>query len=168
MKHYKDMTAKTTTNLPCGYSILWEQFNQPPKNTIKTNLRFVDAEARSDVMELLEITSEICNSTTTISHYTMRMMEANYNLHYINGEGMESSKYPTVFAERTKVAKQCGNDYGTIRAQLAIKAEIDRAYPGDKMLKEYKEMPKHTRQMAHECYLAFVFIKRAGYKYDEL
>jgi hypothetical protein len=147
MKRYKDMTAKTTMNLSCGYSILWEQCNQPLKNKIKTDPRFADVEAISDVIELLEIISEICNSTTTISHYTMRMMEANYNLHYINGEGMELSKYATVFAERTKVAEQCGNDYGTIGSQLAIKAEIDGAYgKGDKRLKEYKDMLKHMKQ----------------------
>jgi hypothetical protein len=83
------------------------------KNKIKTHLRFHEAEDDSNVIDLLAIISEICNSTTTISHFTMRMMEANYNLHYINGEGMELSKYVTVFAERTKVAEQCGNDYGT-------------------------------------------------------
>jgi hypothetical protein len=99
----------------------------------------------------------------------MRMMEANYNLHYTNGEGMELSKYATVFAERTKVAEQCGNDYGTQGAQLAIKAEINAAYgTGDKRLKEYKGMLKHMKQTAHERYLAFVFMKRAGYKYEEL
>jgi hypothetical protein len=37
MKRYKDMTAKTATNLSCGYSILWEQCNQPLKNKIKTD-----------------------------------------------------------------------------------------------------------------------------------
>jgi hypothetical protein len=169
MKRYKDMTAKTTTNLSCGYSILWEQCNQPLKNKIKTDLRFVDTEANSDVTELLEIISEICNSTTTISHYTMRMMETNYNLHYINGEEMELSKYATVFAERTKVAEQCGNEYGTMGAQLAIRAEIDAAYGTlDKRLKEYKNMLKHMKQTAHESYLAFVFMKMAGYKYEEL
>jgi hypothetical protein len=166
MKRYKDMP---TTNLSCGYSILWEQCNQPLKNKMKTHSLFADAEANSDVIELLEIVSEICNSTTTITHNTMRMMEeANYNLHYINGEGMELCKYATVFAERTKVAEQCGNDYGTIGAQLAVKAEIDGAYPGDKRLEEYKDALKLTKQTAHERYLAFVFMKRAGYRYEEL
>jgi hypothetical protein len=79
MKRYKDMTSKSTIKLVCGYSILWEQYNQPLKNKIKTSSKFVEAEANSDVIELLEIISVICNSTTTISHYTMRMMEANYN-----------------------------------------------------------------------------------------
>jgi hypothetical protein len=37
IKRYKDMTAKTATNLSCGYSILWEQCNQPLKNKIKTD-----------------------------------------------------------------------------------------------------------------------------------
>jgi hypothetical protein len=96
------------------------------------------------------------------------MMELNYNLHYINGEGMELSKYVTVFEERTIVAEQCGNDYGSIGAQVAIKQEIDAAYHGDKRVREYKEMLKHTKQTAHERYLAFVFLKRAGYRYEEL
>jgi hypothetical protein len=168
MKRYKDMTSKTTINLACGYSILWEQCNQPLKNKIKTSSKYADAEANGDVIELLEIISVICNSTTTISHYTMRMMEANYNLHYINGEGMELSKYATVFAERTKVAEQCGNNYGTMGAQLAVKAEIDAAYAGDKRVKEYKDALKGTKETAHERYLAFVFMKRAGYRYEEL
>jgi hypothetical protein len=138
------------------------------KNKIKTNARYVDVEAISDLIELLKIISGICNSTTTISHYILRMMESNYNLHYINGKGMELSKYATVFEERTKVAEQCGNDYGSIGAQLAIKQEIDAAYTGDKRLKECKEMLKHTKHTAHERYLAFVFMKRAGYRYEEL
>jgi hypothetical protein len=67
------------------------------------------------------------------------------------------------------VAEQCGNDYGSIGAQLSVKAEIDAATGnGDKRLKTYKDMLKHTRQTAHERYLAFVFMKRAGYKYEEL
>jgi hypothetical protein len=165
MKRYKDMTARTTTNLSFGYSILWEQWNQPLKNKVKTNSQYAVAEAESDVMELLEIISEICNSTTTISHYTMRMME---DIHYINGEGMELSKYAIVFAERTKVAERCGNYYGMIDAQLAVKAEIDTAYRGDKRLKEDKDAIKRTRETAHERYLAFVFMKRAGYRYEEL
>jgi hypothetical protein len=107
MKRYKDMMAKTTTNLSCGYTIIWEQCNQALKNKIKTHPEFESAELMSDVIGLLEIISEICNSTTTISNFTMRMMEANYNLHYINGEGMDLSKYVTVFTERTKVAEQC-------------------------------------------------------------
>jgi hypothetical protein len=71
MKRYKDTTAKTITNLSYGYSILWEQCSQPLKNKIKTNPRFVQAETSSDVIDLLKIISEICNSTTTISHFTM-------------------------------------------------------------------------------------------------
>jgi hypothetical protein len=118
----------------------------------------------SDVIGLLEIISEICNSTTTISNFTMRMMEANYNLHYINGEGMDLSKYITVFTERTKVAEQCGNDYSTKDAQLAIAVE---AYK-DRRVKGYKDIVARAKVTAHERYLAFVFLKRAGYKYEEL
>jgi hypothetical protein len=59
MKQYKDMVAKTTMHLSRGYSILWEQCIQPLKNKIKTNSRYVDADAISDVMELLKIISSV-------------------------------------------------------------------------------------------------------------
>ena len=94
-------------NLSKGYTILWEQYIQPLKNKLKAEDEYAIMDIEKNVIKLAEMVSNICNSTSTIRNFTTRILEANYYLHYVDGNDMKLSRFINVFMEKRKVAEAC-------------------------------------------------------------
>ena len=174
MKNYKARKDVVTRNLAKGYSILWDQCDVALKRKIKVHPDYVTAKDKDNVMSLLTIISEICNSTSTVTHYTARMMEALYNLLYVDGNKHSLTDYMTYFEERSKAALACGIHFDSEGHKDSILEEAavetgDKTPNDDKTWSaDYKDVVDVIKELANERMLAFIFVKRAGYQYEEL
>ena len=70
MKSYEAKKDRVADNLAQGYAILWDQCKLPLKEKIRAHHNCLTAKDENDVITLLNINLEICNSTSTVTHYT--------------------------------------------------------------------------------------------------
>ena len=152
IKNYEAKSDRVANNLARSYSILWDQCDVVLKRKIKLHHKYETVKDEEDVMTLLSIISEICNSTSTVTHYTARMVESLYNLLLVDGNKHSLTDYTTYFEERAKAATACGVIFHSEGHQKSILAEaaIDCAEKTPHVLSTVSALYKETVDVVKE------------------
>ena len=162
------------------YSVLWGLCTLSLQGKIECHEEFGKMN-RGDVKDLYRIINLICHSSTTMSNVFMKAMEAHYNFHMIRGDDYcDLSLYLTDFEHRYEVFENAGGNFAT--EELRDKFMVELKERGDSkvlsILEEWKN-PSTTeehiikslvdqgKEVLVNRYKAYVYVKRAGTKYDE-
>lgn len=81
---YNAKKQRVVDNLGQAWKDLWKQCTQALKNWVRTDSMFEKAEVKIDSITLAIMIREVCNSTTTITSYTMWTLKADLSLKSIS------------------------------------------------------------------------------------
>ena len=90
-----------------------------------------------------------------------------FNLFYIDGNKMDLSRYAVVFEEHVKASKAYGYNFGKVGHIKAIMDETAKSLGGTSS-GDFLAIEMESNELAHEPILAFLFMKRAWYQFEEL
>jgi hypothetical protein len=181
---YRKYVRQITSDLSKAYSILWGQCNLALQTIIQRNKEFIAMKAGAnsgDVKELYSIIQRICHGYTHHQNCFMAAMESVYNFHLIKGdEYADVSSYLEAFEKRYDIVEKAGWCFASIELRdLYIKELEDKRmkdHPSYKRLVDWRatlatsspDLVKITDGMetCNDKYKAYVFVKRAGFKYE--
>ena len=177
---YRKYVRSINQDLSKSYSILWGQCNLPRQTIIKRDKEFISMDT-GDAKMLFQIIQRVCNGSTYHQNCYMAAMESLYNFHLIKGEEYaDTSTYLEAFDKRYDIANKAGWSFATSELRDLYIKELEekrmKDHPSYKKLMDWRNTvlsssPDQDKiDIGMDCcsdkYKAYVFIKRAGFKYE--
>ena len=184
MADYRKYVRQITSDLTKCYSILWGQCTLTLQTVIKRDDDFVKMRP-GDVKVLYDVIQRTCHGSTIHKNSYMTTLEAVYNFHLIKGEDYaDMSMYVESFEKRYEILERSGWSVATVEMRDDIIKELESkcmtSHPSYQKLVDWrsetvKAIAGHSydvtklsdgMEVINLKYKAYVFIKRAGFKYE--
>jgi hypothetical protein len=181
---YRKIVRQINQDLSKSYSYLWQQCTGSLHTIIKRDSDFVSMNP-GDVMVLYRVIQRICHGSTNNANCFMAAMESVYNFHLIKGdEYADSSSYLESFEKRYEIIERVGISYASVEMRDLYIKELEEKrmtdHPSYKKMVEWRAaqaaiVNKSTwdpqcivdgMEAINQKYKAYVFVKRAGFKYE--
>jgi hypothetical protein len=184
MADYRKIHRQITADLMKSYSVLWDQCTLSLQIVIERDDDFI-AMKYGDVKILYEIIQRICHGSTHHKNCFMSAVESVYNFHLIKGEDYsDMSQYIESFEKRYEIITRSGWSVASPDMRDLYIKELEskcmKDHPSYKKLIDWQtesatmltggkyDASKIADGMdvINDKYKSYVFIKRAGYKYE--
>jgi hypothetical protein len=181
---YRKIVRQINQDLSKSYSYLWQQCTSKLQTIIKRDTDYTTM-APGDVLVLYRVIQRICHGTTNHANCFMSAMESVYNFHLIKGDDYtDSSAYLESFEKRYDIIERIGVSYASAEMRDLYIKELEEKrmtdHPSYKKMIEWRaaqaSMIKNSTydpqvivdgmDAINQKYKAYVFVKRAGFKYE--
>ena len=173
---YRKYSRIITKHLSQCYSVLWGQCNLPLQNKIKNDREFASM-TTGDVKMLYKIIQNICHGSDHNDNCFMAAMESVYNFHLIRGDDYSDlSSYFEAFEKRYDVVEKTGWTFATEAVRDLYISELENKNMQNsssyKILKLWSTTMATTDEIKlgqgilNDRYKAYVFLKRAGFRFE--
>ena len=185
---YRKIVRQVKADLTRCYSILWEQCNLTLQNVIRLDEDFDLFDEDNDVMWLYAKIQRVCHGSTHHQNCFMSVMESVYNFHLIKGDDYaDKSQYLEAFESRYELMVRTGWSVASNDMRdLYIKELEEKRMTDHPSYLKLVEWQSETMKMVasgtnytfdvtklsagmkvlNDKYKAYVFVKRAGFKYE--
>ena len=181
---YRKITRQINQDLSKSYSVLWGQCNMALHNVIKRDADFISM-SPGDVQVLFKLIQRICHGSSDHHNCFSSAMESVYNFHLIKGDDfVDGSSYLEAFEKRYEIIERIGITYASIEMRDLYIKELEEKrmtnHPSYQKLIGWRDaeaaiISKTTfvpqditngEDVINQKYKAYVYIKRASYKYE--
>ncbi|OEU11892.1 hypothetical protein FRACYDRAFT_245012 [Fragilariopsis cylindrus CCMP1102] len=189
---WRKIVRQVKADLTKCYSIIWEQCNLTLQNVISEDEDFGLHDEDNDVMWLYAKIQSICHGSTHHQNCFMTVMESVYNFHFIKGDDYtDRSEYMEAFESRYELMERTGFSVAsTDMRDLYIKELEDKRMKDHPSYLKLVDWRNETIKMVaatvaggtsyvfdstklsagmkvlNDKYKAYVYVKRAGFKYE--
>jgi hypothetical protein len=186
MSDYQKYVRQITSELTKSYSVLWDQCNLTLQTMIERDADFM-AMHPGNVKVLNEVIQRLCHGSTHHQNCFMSAVESVYNFHLIKGdEYSDTSQYLESFEKRYDIITCSGWSVASPEMRDLYIKELEskcmKDHPSYKKLIDWKAQSLIITSgkgdtydaakiadgidVINDKYKAYVFVKRAGFKYE--
>ena len=179
---YRKIVRQVKADLSKSYSILWEQCNLALQNVISLDEDFELYDEDNDVIMLYAQIQRICHGSTHHQNCIMSVMESIYNYHFIKGDDYaDRVQYLEAFESRYEIIERTGWTIASYETRDMYIKELEEKrmtdHPSYKKLVDWKntlmmggskdiDKIQAGIDVLNDKYKAYVYVKRAGFKYE--
>ncbi|OEU10337.1 hypothetical protein FRACYDRAFT_247347 [Fragilariopsis cylindrus CCMP1102] len=183
---YRKIVRQVKADLSKAYDILWQQCTLALQNIISEDQDFDQHSEDNDVMWLYAKIQSICHGSTHHQNCFVSVMESVYNFHLIKGDDYaDRSQYLEAFESRYDLMEKTGWSVASIDMRDAYIKELEekrmKDHPSYMKLVDWRDAPMVPSgsfaiydvakmsvgmKVLSDKYKAYVYVKRAGFKYE--
>ena len=167
MKRYTDLTDTLHKNLTACYGIIWGQMTLGLQNQIKREKKYKTVEAERNAPGLYALLTLVCQRTTTNEQFATSMIDTLYAITELSGDKMSLGEYYNHFCAKRKVANASGFEIGNSPFENNLDVAIMKRNNWGPSDPAHMTWRIGLKAHANEVCFAMIFLKQAGYRYDE-